>query len=128
MENTVMKGKLAENEVYNRQLDSKIQFLTGISTSMADLLGNSDNATSHIFQDKMKKLAENFKNYSASPINARAPAPRSVHIEMPAQVVPTNNTAASVSTPLLQFTPVQPGNQQADAGEVGDISPLTLSD
>ena len=78
---------------------------------MVDLLRSSDDATSPVFQDKMKKLAENFKNYSASPIDAQSPAPRSVRIEVSAQVAPTNNTAASVSTPLSQVTPTQPGNQ-----------------
>ena len=127
MENAVMKEKLANNTVHNQQVEEQIKSLTESSTSMAALLGNSDEATSHILQDKTKKLAENFKNYSASPINARAPAPRSVRIEVPTRVALTNNTAASVSIPLPQVTPVQPGNQQAEAGEVGNISPSNLS-
>ena len=123
-----MKGKLADNEVQNQQLEEKIQSLTENSASMVDLLRSSDDATSPVFQDKMKKLAENFKKYSTSPIDARASTPGSVRSEVPAQVAPTNNTATSVSTPLPQVTPVQRENQQADVGDVGDISPLNISD
>ena len=95
---------------------------------MVDLLRSSDDATSPVFQDKMKKLAENFKNYSAIPIGAQSLAPRSVRIEVSAQVAPTNNTVASASTPLPQVTPVQPGNQRANVGKVGNISPSHISD
>ena len=95
MKNTVTEGKLADNEVHNQQLEEQLQSLTEVSASMPALLGNSDDANFQVFQEKMKKLAENFKNYSASPLDARAPAP-SVRIGVLARVALTNNTAASV--------------------------------
>ena len=61
MENAVMKGNLADNKVHNRQLEDQIQSLTEISAPMAALLDNSDDVTAQVFQDKMKKPAENFK-------------------------------------------------------------------
>ena len=47
---------------------------------------------------------------------------------MPAQVTPTHDTAASTSTPLPQVITIQPGKQQAEAGEVSNINPSDLSD
>jgi hypothetical protein len=92
---------------------------------MAALLGNgnADDATSQFLQDKMKKMTENFNNYSANSLGAQVPAPRVVRIEEPARVAPTNSRTASASIPLHQVTPVQPRNQRACAGDVGDMSP-----
>ena len=122
MNNTVIKGKLADNKAHNRQLEEHIQSLTEIRASMAALLGNSDATTSQSFQDKMKKMAKSFKRHSTSSIDARDPAPMSVRIEVPAWIALLDNTATSTSTPLPQVTHVQPGNQQASAGEVGNTS------
>ena len=111
MGNMIMKGKLTNNEAHNRQLEGKIQSLMKVGTSMAVLLSNANDANPQAFQDKMKELVANFNKHSASPINAQAPALILVSSEVPTQVALIDNTATSVSTPLHQFTPVQPGNQ-----------------
>ena len=43
-------------------------------------------------------------------------------------MIPIDNTTVLASTPLPKVSPVQPGNQQADAGEVDNISPSHISD
>ena len=77
-----------------------------MSASMADLLSNADDASSPAFQDKIKGLVANFDKHFTSPIDAWAPAFRSVRIEVPAQVVSIDNTATSDSTPFHQVTSV----------------------
>ena len=68
VENTILRGKVADNDVQTRLLEAKVQSLKGIGASMADLLGNrpdSHDATSQDFQDKMKKMADLFNNCSS---------------------------------------------------------------
>ena len=49
IEHVVMKGKLANNEAPNRQLEEQIQPLAEMSASMAALLSNSDDADPQAF-------------------------------------------------------------------------------
>ena len=128
MNTTVTKGKLADSKSYNQQLDEQIQSLTESSASMAALLDNSDDVASEAFQDKRKKLAANFNRQFSSPIDARSPTCRSIQIEVLAQVTPIDNTATITSTSLPQVILAQPGNQRANTGEVGNVSPSNLSD
>ena len=62
MKTVVMKDKLADNDLHTRHLEDQVQSLMEISASMAALLDISDDATSQEFQDKMRKMAENFKS------------------------------------------------------------------
>ena len=78
-----MKENVADTEVHNHQLHDQIQSLAESSASMAALPGNSDDATSQVFQNKMKELVENFNRHSARPIDDLAPARRLVRIEEP---------------------------------------------
>jgi hypothetical protein len=128
MENAVLQGKVADNDVQTHVLEDQVQSLKEIGVSVTALLGRSHDVISQDFQNKMKKMAANFKNHSLRSPDTQVPAPKSVLIKVPAQGTPTHDTAASTPSPPHKVTPVQLGKQQGEASKVSDINPSFFPD
>jgi hypothetical protein len=130
VENTILRGKVANNDVQICVLEDNIQSLKDIRAPIAALLDsrpNSHDVVYQDFQDKIKNMSDLFNNFSLSSPDAPDPAPKSVHIEVPAREISSHDAAVLTLTSPLEVTLVQRGKQQAKAGNMSGLNPSNLS-
>jgi hypothetical protein len=142
VQNTILKGKLVDNNAHTRLLEGKFWSLKDIGASMAALLSSgpdSQDATQRDYQDKIKKMADLFNMLpsnlpevagpvvvaTASTLDNREPN-KSVCITAPACGASSRDAAALASIPSPKVNTVQPGNQRAEAGKVSNLTPSNL--
>ena len=114
VENTILRGKVANNDVQICVLEDNVQSLKDIRAPIAALLDsrpNSHDVVYQDFQDKINNMSDLFNNFSLSSPDVPVPDPKSVHIKVPPWGASSRGVAASTSTPPLQVTPAQPGKQ-----------------
>ena len=80
MKNAVLQGNIADKDIQIRLPEDQVHSLKETGASMAALICNPHDVISQDFQDKMNKMAENFKNYSSNSPDIQVPTTKSVCI------------------------------------------------